>query len=373
MGKQTFIEINGKKYDAVTGGIISEAVRTKPAVQTVRITPNQGAIDGFSRRAIRPNRVAAHHASKTPQKSKTLMRHAVQKPTPVAKKITKPQHTIAKSSLGQKPSRLSEAKNSHRSPQIQKFTAHAPRTSVAKRTAELPVKHQPTQTTTTHTNHLPTTQPAKTHQPNQIQQTASQKHIESALAAAYAHTPEHHAHQKHLETQRQAHHNHHKKTKKGFMALLGISSRTARVSSAVLAIALFVGFFSIQNVPNLAMRVAATRAGFDASMPTYKPAGFSFNGPIDYSPGQVTISFKSNTDDRYYDVKQQASDWNSETLLSNFISAESKTHQTYVDRGRILFIYDGSNATWVDGGVWYTIEGQSDMTTDQLVRIASSI
>ena len=121
------------------------------------------------------------------------------------------------------------------------------------------------------------------------------------------------------------------------------------------------------------MRVAAARAGVNASMPGYQPSGFSFKGPIDYSAGQVTVSFKSNTDDRAYSVAQRSSNWNSDALLSNFVVAEGKQYQTYIDRGRTLYIYDGSNATWVDNGVWYQVEGNSDMTTDQLVRIAASI
>ena len=70
---------------------------------------------------------------------------------------------------------------------------------------------------------------------------------------------------------------------------------------------------------------------------------------------------------------RSASNWNSDALLSNYVVAENKQYQTYMDRGRTLFIYDGSNATWVDNGVWYQIEGDSRMTTDQLVRIAASI
>ena len=126
-------------------------------------------------------------------------------------------------------------------------------------------------------------------------------------------------------------------------------------------------------MPNLSVRVAAARAGFDANMPGYKPSGYSFSGPINYSPGQVTITFKSNTDNKAYSVTQRASNWNSDALLSNYVVAENKQYQTYLDRGRTLYIYDGSNATWVDNGVWYQVEGDAEITTDQLVRIAASI
>jgi hypothetical protein len=165
---------------------------------------------------------------------------------------------------------------------------------------------------------------------------------------------------------------HHKKRSK-LSKKLGISSKAIAMSTAVLAGVLLGGFFAVQNVPNLSMRIAAARAGFAAEMPGYQPAGFSFKGPINYSPGQVTITYKSNSDSRTYDVTQHASNWNSEALLANYVQTEGKQYQTYLDRGRTLYIYDGSNATWVDDGVWYQIEGESNMTTDQLIRIAASI
>jgi hypothetical protein len=165
----------------------------------------------------------------------------------------------------------------------------------------------------------------------------------------------------------------HQNKRKKLAHKLGISARAMAISTTVLAGVLLGGFFAIQNVPNLSMRVAAARAGFDASMPGYSPSGFSFKGPIKYSPGQVTISFDSNTDDREYTVTQRSTNWNSDALLSNYVVTSNKQYQTYLDRGRTLYIYDESNATWIDNGVWYQVEGNSDMTTDQLVRIASSI
>jgi hypothetical protein len=121
------------------------------------------------------------------------------------------------------------------------------------------------------------------------------------------------------------------------------------------------------------MKVAAARAGFSASMPGYSPSGFAFKGPVQYSAGQVVVSFKSNTDDRNFKLTQQTSSWSSDSLLNNYVAAGGKEYQTYQDRGRTIYIYDGSNATWVNGGVWYQIEGNADLSSDQLVRIASSL
>jgi hypothetical protein len=148
------------------------------------------------------------------------------------------------------------------------------------------------------------------------------------------------------------------------MGVVGVILLSIAISSVLLA---------TRYVPNFALRVAATRAGVAASMPGYKPSGYAFRGPVNYSKGQVVITFKATTDDRNFSLSQQASNWNSDALLANYIEAHNKQYQTYLDRGRTLFIYDKSNATWIDDGVWFKIEGDSDLTTDQLIRIAASM
>jgi len=108
-------------------------------------------------------------------------------------------------------------------------------------------------------------------------------------------------------------------------------------------------------------------------MPSYKPGGFALSGPITYSTGKISVSYQSNSDNRSYRVTQSNSAWNSETLLDNFVAVNRRAYQTFQDRGKTIYIYDGSNATWVDRGVWYQIEGASSLSSDQLLRIANSL
>ncbi len=145
------------------------------------------------------------------------------------------------------------------------------------------------------------------------------------------------------------------------------------MTTTVLAALLIAGFIAYQNMPNLAMRVAAARAGFPATMPSYQPAGFALDGAIQYYPGQITVNFKSDSDNRIFSVTQKPSKWTSETLLDRVVAIDSRPYQTFQDKGKIIYIYDGSNATWVSGGIWYEIAGNSSLTSDQLLRIASSL
>jgi hypothetical protein len=348
---KNIIEINGQKYNAVTGKMVG----------------GSGSIDGFSKKPVTNKPVAkkphtqAAHRKKTTQKSQTLMRSAVKKPA-AKTSSSGTQATISRPSMTVPKARVQTAKHTKQSAMISHFgttktTSTPQKSSVVKKIQPLAVKP--------HTNQHHTTKAASSHSAHSKKahakansSTGSAKMIESALEKANAHELPAHKHKK----------------KRKIAHKLGVSSKTMAVSSAVLAGVLLAGFFAVQNVPNVSMRVAAARAGVNATMPGYNPSGFSYSGPINYSDGQVTISFKSNTNDgRHYNLTQRDSNWNSDALLSNFVVVSNQQYQTYLDRGRTLYIYGGSNATWVDGGVWYQIEGESEMTTDQLVRIAASM
>lgn len=367
MGKQTFIEINGKKYDAVTGRLLDNATpdASAAAPSTVQPARNVGVVDGFSKRS-RPakSRKPAKHASKTPQKSKTLMRQAVNKPNQPT--TTKEKPNVQGPRFKPPAGRVARAQETRRSPHVNRFSQDG-NSGIVKREANLSVQPQPQHNSITHTpqrqhnRQQPENQDTTQNpQPEETHTNAAHKLIEAAFSRSDSHEQ--------APTNHKKKRFHHKVSKK-----FGISSKTLSTSSAILAGVLLVGFFAIQNIPNLSMRVAATRAGFSAEMPDYAPAGFGFRGPINYRTGQVRVTFESNSDDRTYEVVQTNSNWNSDALLANYVEAENKQYQTYIDRGRTLFIYDGSNATWVNNGIWYQIEGDSDLTTDQLIRIASSI
>lgn len=369
MGKQNYIVINGNKYDAVTGKLIVNGSDTRPTVQTITPTHQSqtqktGVVDGFVRAPRNKpsvNRQPASNAIKKPQRSSTLARKAVSKPEAVKANKQPEKPGIHKARLGTSPRRELTAKEVPKSPHINKFGSDIARSSVVKRHIAPPVKQAPDERVQHASPHT-----QSPHNPNHekavhksVHQKAAKELIEAALANANSHNQQAPAV---------------KKSRKSRVSRkLGVSSKAFALSATVLAFVLLAGFYAVQNVPNLSMRVAASRAGFDARMPGYTPSGFSFRGPINYEPGEVAVKYHANSDDREYSLIQRSSNWNSDALLANFIEPEDKQYQTYLDRGRTLYIYDESSATWIDDGIWYQIEGDSDMTTDQLVRIASSI
>ncbi|HSX28886.1 MAG TPA: hypothetical protein VLF60_05560 [Candidatus Saccharimonadales bacterium] len=143
------------------------------------------------------------------------------------------------------------------------------------------------------------------------------------------------------------------------------------VAGAV-GVLLLIGYVTYLNLPGISMRVAANRAGFAATMPGYKPSGYSLSGPVAYSPGQISLKFASNTSANKYNLTQKQSGWDSQALLDNYVSKQTDNYLTYQEKGLTIYMYDGK-AAWVNGGVWYSIDGNANLSSDQILNIATSM
>ena len=348
--KQNSIVLNGKLYDARTGALI-HAPQT-PSKPKTKIRKNKGLVmDSVAspKRRHTPTAPAhhevhhapAHTVRHKPQRAHTLMRSAVSKPKPASRK--KPTNLHEERTT----KRLERAQAVPRSHQIHRFPANH-------------VEHRPV--TRTHTPAAASAAPKPVHHTASVIAPApvseSEKLVNNALRHATAH---------------EANHPFAKKPKRRLSHKLGFKRHTANLAIGGLAILLLAGFFAYQNIPSLSMQVASTRAGFEAQQPSYQPPGFTQDNLVTYSPGKVTISFHSNSDDRQFRLTQQVSNWNSQALASNYLADKNKDYQTYQAGGKTVYIYDNANATWVNGGVWYQIEGQSSLTSEQLLKIANSI
>jgi len=349
--RPTTIELNGKRYDARTGTQLPahETVSSGKHTYVKPAGKKQGvALDGFARRkpATPHETTPAHAVHKKTQKSQTLMRHAVKKPAGPAKIAAKPK--VVKHPTNQldvDPKRATRAQTVKKSSLISRFGA--PRRAISPLTSILPVQPEPVAPPMMDEHHK-----------NKLSSHHSKDTFAHALNKANSHTQP-----KVGRVSRR-----HKISKK-----LRVSTRTVNVAAASLAIMLLGGFIAYQNVPNFSMKIAAARAGVEGRMPGYQPSGFGLAGPIKYQPGQITLSYASHSDERSFNINQRSSQWNSDTLLENYVVPEQKTYQTFQDGGKTIYIYDNNSATWVDGGVWYQIEGNSALNSDQLLRMAASM
>jgi len=148
--------------------------------------------------------------------------------------------------------------------------------------------------------------------------------------------------------------------------------RLASTTAVALAVLLVGGFLAYQNTANLTLRMASHKAGFAATLPGYRPSGFSV-GRFAYSPGNVTIRFVSNSDvGRHFAIIEKPSSWDSDSLLNNFVATVGQDYQTVQAAGRTLYVV-GSVATWVNNGIWYQVDTGNALSPNQLIDLASSM
>jgi len=384
---QNVIELNGKRYDAVTGAYLSKST-TKTALSSIHNKTQGRVIDGFIRQSARPttrsmavaparpmaekkivtkktiekhlampahtgqshkHTTAAAVAHHRPEHAKTLMRHSVRKPEMTLKPAIKPQSPAAVmtkpvSTLAHKasvasvdPIRLERAKAIVKHTAVRHFpsdkkgvepTDYTARATVSK-VPVIPVRTQPTVVARSAT---PTTQ-----RPDMFE--AAIKHAKS--------------HEEPFHKQRRTH-------RRRFINTLAI----------VATFIVLGGFVSYLNLPNIQLHIASLQAGFHATIPGYKPTGYALRGNISHSGGTVSMHFTSG--DSSYVLTEQSSNWDSQTLLDNTLALAGQ-HETIERGGRTIYIYDNGNASWVTGNVRYDITGNASLSRDDLAHIASSM
>lgn len=151
------------------------------------------------------------------------------------------------------------------------------------------------------------------------------------------------------------------------------SKRFASIAGVTFALLILGSYLTYTNLPYVSVRFAAVQAGINASLPSYRPGGYSISGPISYQNGRVFMQFKANAGPQSFSILQEKSTWDSSALLENFVlEASKKKYETYSDSGLTVFIY-GTNAAWVNGGVLHTVTGNAPLTTEQIRKIATSM
>ena len=152
------------------------------------------------------------------------------------------------------------------------------------------------------------------------------------------------------------------------------SRRIASVGATCLALLLLGGYLTYLNMPNLSIRVAAMQAGIDATLPNYQPKNYELHGPVAYSDGTVKLAYRASHDaNKKYSVTQQASNWNSQAVLDNYVISDSNNdYRINSIQGLTVYTYN-NKAVWVNGGILYIIDGNAPLSSEQLDRIASSM
>ena len=372
---KAIITINGRTYDAITGMPIKQQTNAaalashaqKPHVEAQK--PVRAIMTDVAP-ASRPqhNHAPAQAVHQVTQKSHTLYRKALKKPAPAhvaapARTAIVQPTTVAKpvehkAEVAHKPVEhrseiTTPAPHPHheRSPLISKFGGMKAPVAQTETRQPKPIEH--IAPAAVHPAVAKALQQQAAAQPKpQLSGSDLKEQLIKERLAEVSERPTHH------------------EKKAGW---LGRQPRLVTILSSTLALLILGGYLTYITLPSISLRVAASRAGVNASMPEYKPDGYSLDGPITYSPGEVVISYKSNTDtETGYKLVQKATNWDSQAVLDNYVAKLTDNYLTYQERGITVYTF-GNKAAWVNGGLLYTIEGNAALSSDQILKVATSI
>ncbi len=151
----------------------------------------------------------------------------------------------------------------------------------------------------------------------------------------------------------------------------GLAPKIASVAvSAVGVILLGIYVWQI-NYPNLALKVAGSKAGISASLPSYLPNGWRIAGDIQSNPGNVSYNLQSSSNK--VAITQTKTDWDSQALAENYLQNKTNNYTAVQAQGLTIYLYN-NQASWVNHGTWYRIEGDNNgLSQDQLIKMATSL
>lgn len=348
----SIIEINGNRYDAVTGQLIGAV---KKAAHHVKKPVMGMSLDGFTRH--KPAKLKQHAKrsvltlQRTPQRSKTLLRNIVKKPVRV-----RPENKIKARGLSPDYARASRAKNILRDVKVQRFgllslsrkvngSSEAKTGEVIKPNAAQPSYHASATATS-----------------SVIMGRASHHRLERLLDYALAHAD---AHKRELE----------KSTKKHRKIFSRVPKWLA-LSLLVLGLAGAIGFVVWHKLPQASLKLAAIKSHVNASLPT-PISGYKI-GPITASENAVITTVLSVSDNsKKYTVTEQASNQPTASLAASAASASpgsTKQVQTVQDQDKTYVLSQDKNksvAACTNGTNTITVAGEG-LNVAQLLEAAKN-
>ncbi len=153
---------------------------------------------------------------------------------------------------------------------------------------------------------------------------------------------------------------------------LDLSPSNNRKLATAAAVVLMGGYVWLQNYPKLALQSANNKAGLSASMPAFLPSSYSLTA-TDTSPGLVTLNFTSPSATEALKIAQARTTWDTSSLLDNFVSKNTDDYATVQGQGLTIYLFNNNHVTWVNHGIWYSIEGAGRLSREQILKIAYSL
>lgn len=355
----SLIQINSHLYDANSGrlyhhprGPVIDGFRRQPArvIKKFSTTLSVSKEDSINR-----SHKSAHSIHSRAQRSKTLMRKAVGKPAQRSGREKLDQ--LKRQVNGSNKDRVIRAMNVVKNPRVDRFGKPINQTKSLLAHAATRAKPNAAQVGGFNIKSHSGGSMAIQQPPSMVSSVSHQK-LERMLDEALLRAD---AHKKAVRN---------KRLSKRHFGGLNFMPKWLAIALIGVVLAAAGTYFAWRNIPAVSLKIASLRSQVQGSLPEYIPSGFRFNGPIEYKSGNISLTYRADSD-RYFTLEQQASNWDSSSLVANALPQDTKVQTSQV-KGATVYVDSSSNeATWVSNGKRYTLKGKLD--TDEIFKIADSI
>lgn len=134
------------------------------------------------------------------------------------------------------------------------------------------------------------------------------------------------------------------------------------------AVAIFgVGYLTYINLPDIASRITAFQSGMAVETPAYIASGYSPKG-LAYFDGK-NVNFEYKKGDSNYKIQQSQSGWDSSALLQNYVTKKwSEDYSTTYSNGLTIYSNRRGESVWVNNGKLYKVEASGNKISDEEIR-----
>jgi hypothetical protein len=167
-----------------------------------------------------------------------------------------------------------------------------------------------------------------------------------------------------------------KLTKKQLRQLNGKAKNNRKLAVyglGILVVFAALGVFVYSNMQNIMVKIASSRAGFSAVIPSYHPAVFAL-ASVSYQSGLVSMNYNNANSSSHYTINERPSSWDDPTLLNSLVIPASGNHyKTLMVAGQTLYVYNNSQVVWVSDGILYQLAGGNSLSKLQLEKLATTL
>lgn len=145
------------------------------------------------------------------------------------------------------------------------------------------------------------------------------------------------------------------------------------MAAGTFALIVIAGFAAYQNTPGLQFRVASIQAGVSTHMPNLQAAGFAYKG-AHAQDGKLAITFSNARAN--YQLTQSATNLSGDDMIQVVGATDASgypNYQTIHTDSTTVYRFSTTNATWVSNGTWYTVNGNGPLSDSQVESLVRNV